>query len=156
MSIVQPNSTDTLSTDNHTLMHQVYAIDSAAPVKSVVVNSDGSLIMNPRRITTGAVVTNSGATLTLTAANMVKNAIFQQTGTTAPTFTLDTGTNLSTACPNVAVGQMLTFVVSNASNQTITINGATGTTLANAMTVLTLQSRTFYAINTGTNTWTIY
>lgn len=156
MSIVQPVGTDTLSSDNHALMHQVYAIDSAAPVKSIIVNSDGSLILNPRRILTGGVVTNTGASLTLTAANMVKNAIFQQTGTTAPTFTLDTGANLSAACPNVAVGQMLYFVVSNASNQTITMAGASGTTLANAMTVLTLQSRTFYAINTGTNTWTVF
>ena len=156
MSIVQPVGTDTLSADNHALMHQVYAIDSAAPAESIIVNSDGSIIMNPRRVVTGTVVTNTGASLTLTAANMVKNAVFQQTGTTAPTFTLDTGANLSTACPNVAVGQMLEFVVSNASNQTITMAGASGTALANAMTVLTLQTRTFRAINTASNTWVIY
>lgn len=156
MAIVQPSSTDTLAADNHTLMHQVYAIDSAAPAKSVVVNASGQVAVNPLSIITGGVVTNSGATLTLTAANMAKNSIFQQTGTTAATFTLDTGTNLSSAIPNLTVGQMLFFVVSNASNQTITMAGASGTTLANAMTVTTLQSRTFWAINTGTNSWTIY
>lgn len=121
-----------------------------------VVKVDTGVKVKNVRVATGAVVTNSGATLTLTGANMAKNAIFQETGTTAATFTLDTGTNLSAAVPGVAVGDCVSFVVSNASNQTITMAGATGTTLANAMTVLTLQSRTFYAINTGTNTWTIY
>ena len=156
MSIVQPASTDTLAADNHTLMHKVYAIDSAAPAQSVTVNASGQVLVNPITILTGGVVTNSGASLTLTAANLAKNSVFQETGTTAATFTLDTGVNLSSAIPNVAIGQMLFFVVSNASTQTITMAGASGTTLANAMTVATLQSRTFWAINTGTNTWTIY
>ncbi len=155
MSIVQPLGTDTLASDNHALMHRVFAIDSAAPIKSVVAGSDGKIFMNPYRITS-AVVTNTASTLTLTGAQMAAKSIFQQTGTTAPTFTLDTGTALSTAIPGVAVGDVVSFVVSNASNQTITMAGATGTTLANAMTVLTLQNRTFYAINTGSNTWTIY
>ena len=120
------------------------------------IDSPSSNRLGNLRLVTGAVVTNSGASLTLTGANMSKNAIFQETGTTAATFTLDTGTNLSSAVSGVAVGDMVSFVVSNASTQTITMAGATGTTLANAMTVLTLQSRTFYAINTGANTWTIY
>ncbi len=156
MAIVQPSATDTLAADNHTLMHKVYAIDSSAPVKSVTVNASGQVLVNPLTILTGGVVTNTASTLTLSAANMAKNTVFQQTGSTAATFTLDTGANLSTAIPNVAVGQMLFFIVSNASTATITMSGATGTTLANAITVLTLQSRTFWAINTGTNTWTIY
>jgi hypothetical protein len=107
-------------------------------------------------VVTGTVVTNSGATLTLTAANMAKNSIFQETGTTAATFTLDTGTALSSAVPGVQVGDMVSFVVSNASTQTVTISGATGTTVTYAMTVPTLTTRTCYAINTGSNTWSIY
>jgi len=107
-----------------------------------------------RRYTTG-VVTGTGAQ-TLSGADMAAGKIFQLTGTTARTFTLDTGTNLSAAVPGVAVNDMIVFVVSNASTVTITMAGAAGTTLANAMTVATLQSRTFYAVNTGTNTWTIY
>lgn len=156
MAIVQPISTDTLSADNHTLMHQVFAIDSAAPAQSVVATSDGSVITQPLRIVSGQVITNSASTLTLSAANMANNAVFQQTGSTAATFTLDTGTALSTTFPSVAVGQMVFFIVSNASTQTITMAGATGTTLANVITIATLQSRTLWAINTGTNTWTIY
>jgi hypothetical protein len=156
MAIVQPASTDTLSADNHTLMHQVFAIDSAAGVKSVVVDSNSRVQLNPVTIVTGVVVTNTGSTLTLSAANMVKNSIFQQTGSTAPTFTTDTGTAISALFPNVVVGNCFFFVVSNASNQTITMAGASGCVLANAMTVLTLQSRTFWVINTGSNAWSVY
>ena len=109
------------------------------------------------RIVTSTVVTNSTSTFTLTAANMAKNSIFQETGSTSSTFTLDTGTALSSAIPGtIQVGDTVSFVVSNASTQTITMAGATGTTLANTMTIITLQSRTFYATNTGSNTWTIY
>ena len=156
MAIVLPLSTDTLAADNHTLMHNVFAIDSAAPASSVTVNASGQVHLNPIRIQTGTVVTNSASTLTLSAANLVKNSIFQQTGTTAATFTLDTGANVATAVPLIAVGECIPFVVSNASTVTITMSGASGTTLANAMTVLTLQSRTFWMICTGTNTFTIY
>ena len=112
-------------------------------------------LTNTRQVT-GTVVTNSSAALTLTAANMAKNSIFQETGSTAAMFTLDNGTNLSAAVPNVQVGDAIFFVVSNASTATVTMAGATGTTLANVMTVATLQSRTFWAVNTGSNTWTIY
>jgi hypothetical protein len=107
-------------------------------------------------VITGTVVTNSGASLTLSAANMAKNSIFQETGTTVATFTLDTGTALSSAVPGVQVGDMVSFVVSNASTQTVTISGATGTTVTYVMTVPTLTTRTCYAINTGSNTWSIY
>lgn len=129
-------------------------IGSVSPVAQLDVVG-GARIGSVRWIT-GAVVTNSTNALTLTGANMAKNSIFQETGTTAATFTLDTGTNLSSAVPGVQVGDMVQFIVSNASNQTITMAGATGTTMANAVTVATLTSRTFYAINTGSNTWTIY
>jgi hypothetical protein len=108
------------------------------------------------RFVTGAVVTNSSGTLTLSAAQMAANSIFQETGTTPATFTLDTGANLSAAIPGVAVGETIDFVVSNASNQTITMSGASGTVLANVMTVPTLTTRIFFANCTGTNTWVIY
>jgi hypothetical protein len=105
---------------------------------------------------TGVVVTNSGSTETLSGANMAKGSIFQETGSTAATFTLDTGTALSTAVPGVQVGDTISFVVSNASTALVTIAGATGTTVTYVMTVPTLTTRTCYAINTGSNTWSIY
>lgn len=104
----------------------------------------------------GSVITTSGATLTLTGAQMAAGTVFQETGTTAATFTLDTGTALSTAIPGVAVGDTIEFMVSNASSLAVTMAGATGTTLANVMVIPTLTSRIFWAVNTGANTWTIY
>ena len=138
---------------------QTVNIGTGAGVSTVDIgNTTANSIVNiksPLLRTIGTVITTT-ANLTLTGANMAKGSVFQLTGGTARTFTLDTGTNLSAALPGVAVGDMISFVVSNASTRTITMTGGAGTTLANAMTVLTLQSRTFYAINTGTNTWTIY
>jgi hypothetical protein len=112
-------------------------------------------IKSPLLRTIGPVITTS-ASSTLPAASMAKGAVFQLTGTTARTFTLDTGANLSAALPGVAAGDMISFVVSNASNKTLTMASGAGTTLANAMTIAALQSRTFYAINTGDGTWIIY
>lgn len=126
---------------------------SAVSIKS---GTGGTKFTGSVRYNFGSVVTNSGATLTLTGAQMAAGTVFQETGTTAATFTLDTGANLSAAISGVAVGDTVEFMVSNASTQTITMAGATGTTLANAMTVPTLTSRVFWAVNTGTNTWTIY
>jgi hypothetical protein len=156
MALVQPAATDTLAADNHTLMHQVFAIDSSAPAESVTVNASGQVHLNPIRIQTGTVITQATNSATLTAAQLVANSIFQHTGSTATTWTLDTGANVAAAVPLITVGECIPFVVSNASTVTITMAGASGTTLANAMTVLTLQSRTFYMVNTGTNTFTIY
>ena len=118
--------------------------------------SFGNISVSGLRYITGGIVTNSGASLTLTAAGIASNSIFQQTGSTAATFTLDTGVNLSAAVSNVTVGTVISFVVSNASTQTITMASATGATLANAITIATLQSRTLYAVNTALNTWIIY
>lgn len=103
----------------------------------------------------GAVVTGT-ADATLSAANMVLGKVFQLTGGTGRTFTLDTGTALSAAMPSVAVGDAIDFKLVNSSTGTLTVLGDTGTTLANVITIATLQSRTLTAINTGTNTWTIY
>ena len=129
--------------------------------ENIYLNNDGTLknaSIQPYNLAsdTSSVVGNATSALTLTAANILGNALFQQTGTTAATFTIDTGANLSIATIGLKVGYRVDFTVVNSSTATITMAGSTGSTLANAMTVLTLQSRTFHAINTGTNTWTIY
>jgi hypothetical protein len=108
-----------------------------------------------RTIGVAIVVTVTG---TLSAANMAKGSVFQYTGAANVALTLATGTDLSTALPGVAVGDMISFVVSNNTTaRTISMTGGVGTTLGvTGITVAARQSRTFYAINTGTNTWTIY
>ena len=108
----------------------------------------------------GITVVTGAVAATLSAANLVGGAIFQLTGTTARTFTLDTGANISSAFTTAfgapAAGDVFEFMVANAATAAITVAGATGSTMANAVTVATLQSRIFRAINTGSNAWTIY
>jgi hypothetical protein len=119
---------------------------------------DGSTYTETNSPVSSNIVTNSTATLTLTAANLKNQSIFQETGSTAATFTLDTGTNLSNLFAGnfSIVGTVFCFVVSNASTQTVTLSGATGTTLSYAMTVPTLTTKIVFLVNTGTNTWTAY
>lgn len=121
--------------------------------RQVVLETDLAGVIRPVK---GPVVTGA-ISRTLTGAEMAAGTVQQFTGTTASiTFTLDTGTNLSTAVPGVAAGDSIEFMVCNSSTQTLTVVGDTGTTMANATTILTLQSRTFTALNTGANAWTIY
>lgn len=103
-------------------------------------------------------VVSGTAAQTLSGANMAAGAVFELTGTTARTFTLDTGTNLSTAVPGVAVGDAIQFVVkcSGTSTGTITMAGAAGTTLSSTAVIAIGTSRLFTAVNTGSNAWTIY
>lgn len=93
---------------------------------------------------------------TLSGAAMATGSIQNLTGAGNLSLTLDTGTALSTAVPGVAVGDSVEFLISNSSSGLITILGAAGTVLANAMTVATLTSRVLIAVNTGANSWTIY
>jgi len=104
-----------------------------------------------------AVVTGNTAR-TLSGAEMAAGSVQELTGTTARIFTLDNGTNLSTAVPGVAVGDAIMFYVKNSgtSTGTITMAGGTGTTLSSTAVIAIGTSRVFYAVNTGANAWTIY
>lgn len=124
----------------------------------LVANGSGSDLFGNIITNQGVAVTNSGSTLTLTAANLIKQAVFQETGSTAATFTFDTGTNISSAITGiggVVAGYGFSFTISNTSTQTITMASATGATLANTAVVNPNTSSVFYAINTGSNAWMI-
>jgi hypothetical protein len=43
MAISQPTATSKLNNPDHSLSHRVFANDSAAPVQSIVVDSDGDV-----------------------------------------------------------------------------------------------------------------
>jgi hypothetical protein len=43
MAIQQPTSTDLLSSPDHSLSHRVFANDNAAPVQSIVADSNGNI-----------------------------------------------------------------------------------------------------------------
>ncbi len=102
-------------------------------------------------------ISTTASTMVLTAGSLVAGAIFQTTSSTASTLTLDNGTNISSAfVGKILPGYIFSFIVANTSTQTTSVLGSTGVTCTATFSVLTLQSRTFYAVNTGTNLWSIY
>lgn len=159
MAIILPLGTDTLLQDNHAQMHNVIAVDGSSPSQSIAISSDGSVLLNPIRIASGLSISNSLTSYTLTGTNIANNVILLQSGTGAATITLDTGTNLSAAIPNLSGGQVVPFVISNAATQTLLVRGTTGMTIlisGTSLPVTTLQSRTFWALCSGTNTWNVF
>jgi hypothetical protein len=159
MALILPLATDTLLQDNHAQMHNVFVVDGSSPSKSVVVSSVGQVLLNPIRITSGTYISNPLTAYTMSATDMARNVILLVTGTGAATITLASGTNLSGAVPNVTVGQVLPFMVANASTQTVLVNGTAGTTIlagGTSLPVTALQTRTLWALCSGTNTWNVF
>jgi hypothetical protein len=112
----------------------------------------------------GALISSTAITSLGTAQNSTPTAaqlltgILTQTGATgAGTVTLPTGTLVSAAVPNVTVGDTFTVMFANlGGGQTLTITGATGTTVLGTATVATATNIVLTFVNTGTNTWNIY
>ena len=159
MAIILPMATDTLLSDNHAQMHNVIAVDGSSPSQSVVVSSNGQVLLNPIRITSGTYISNPLTVYTMSGVDMARGAILLQTGTGAATITLASGTSISGAIPNITVGQRLQFAIANASTQTVLVNGTSGASIfvsGTSLPVTTLQTRTFWALCSGTNTWNIF
>lgn len=95
---------------------------------------------------------------TPTAAQLIGGIVTQTGVTGAGTFTLPTGTVLSAAFATTpVVGDTFECIFANlGGGQTITVTGATGTTvIGNGATASAKNNRMLF-INTGTNTWNIY
>lgn len=94
---------------------------------------------------------------TPTAAQLLGGVCTQTSSTGAGTATLPTGTALSTAVPGVAVGDTFKCLYSNlGGGQTVTITGATGSTVIGTATVASGTDIELTFVNTGTNTWNVY
>jgi hypothetical protein len=94
---------------------------------------------------------------TPSAAQLVGGIITQTGATGAGTVTLDTGTNLSTAVNGVTVGDTFQCLFANlGGGQTLTITGATGSTVIGTAAVGTGKNAMMTFVNTGTNTWNVY
>lgn len=94
---------------------------------------------------------------TPTAAQLLGGIVTQTGATGAGTVTLPTGTELSTAVPGVTVGYTFTTTFVNLGGaQTLTITGATGSTVIGTVAVATGKSAILTFVNTGTNTWNVY
>lgn len=150
---VVSSSTTVTNWDDSTNYQRLYlAITGVSTVSSY---EDHRQLFQSDKIVNLAIVTGI-ASRTISSSEMVAESIQQLTGTAAETFTLDTGTLLSTALPNAVAGDVVRFMVINSSTLTLTVLGDTGMTLANAITIQTLQSRLLTAINTSANNWTVY
>jgi hypothetical protein len=94
---------------------------------------------------------------TPSAANLLGGVVTQTGATGAGTVTLPTGTQLSTAVIGVAVGDTFDCVFANlGGSQTLTITGATGSTVLGNAAVPTGKNAFLTFVNTGANTWNVY
>ena len=96
-----------------------------------------------------AIVTKSGATTTLTAAEMI-NAIYQQSGANgALGVTTATAAALVAALSGAQVGSAFEFIIVNTNNATITLTGGSGVTLSGTTAVPTNKSQIYRGIVTN-------
>lgn len=95
---------------------------------------------------------------TPTSAQLLGGMLSQTGSTGAGTVTLPTGTALSTACARTpVVGDTFDCAFYNlGGSQTLTITGATGTTVIGTAAVGTGKMATMKFYNSGSNTWNIY
>lgn len=147
---------------------------SSGTNESIAYNAKGSGVLSLGDTSTGGVGLNRGALkalqvgLTLTALGTVQSStptaaqllggFLTQTGSTgAGAITLPTGTALSTACPRTpATGDSFECIFANlGGGQTLTVTGATGTTVVSGGAIATAKSAVLKFICTGSNSWSI-
>lgn len=105
----------------------------------------------------GTVTTGNAQNVTPTAAQLLGGQYKHTTQTAGGTFTLDTGTNISSAVTGVAVGDTFTCLYINNGNQTGTITtAASGTTLFGTAAVAASKTALLTFSNTGSNAWDVY
>lgn len=142
-------------------------IESSLPVvssnglntnKAIDFSGSPSMVL-PIGVTNNFTTTALGTTQnsTPTAAQLIGGLVTQTGATGAGTVTLPTGTQLSAALATVAVGYSFECIFANLGGaQTLTITGATGSTVIGTAAVGTGKNAQLTFINTGTNTWNVY
>lgn len=94
---------------------------------------------------------------TPTAAQLLGGVLTQTGMTGAGTVTLPTGTLLSGAVPAVAVGSSFKCLFANlGGGETLTITGATGSTVIGTAAVPSGKNAEMTFVNTGTDTWDVF
>ena len=107
-------------------------------------------------LTTTAIGTSQSSTPT--SAQLLGGIITQTGATGAGTVTLPTGTALSAACPRtpVAGDTFDCWFINIGGSQTLTITGATGTTVSGTVAITSGKFAIMKFVNTGSNAWNIY
>lgn len=123
-------------------------------------NSTGAVVVG--RGAQKALINNKNLTsvatqnATLTATQLIGGVVEHATTTGAGTVTVDTGTAITAACPNAAVGDTFDCLYQNTGSQTATITTNTGVTLRGTVTVATgLNARLTFRL-LGSNTAACY
>lgn len=111
---------------------------------------------------TGKVIANKTAT-TIDAQNgtpdiavLLGGVILHNSKTGAGTLTLPTGTEISAGIAGVATGNTFDVLYNNYGNQTVTITGATGSTIKGTAAVSTTKNAMMRFVCTGANAWSVF
>lgn len=141
--------------------------------EKLTIDANGSGTINIGKTSTGQVQLSRGAlkaiinavtltdlgtnqSVTPTAAQLLGGALTHASTVGAGTCTLDTGTNISTAIVGVAVGDSFVCTYANTGSQTVTLTGASGSTMVGTVIVTTGKNAIMTFINTGSNAWKVY
>lgn len=162
-------------TGNATGTNAKFVVISSATNEGGSIDAKGSSVLALADTSTGGVGLNRGSRQALmvgmtvtalgtvqsstpTSAQILGGVLTQTSATGAGTITLPTGTALSTACPRTpATGDTFDCMFANlGGSQTLTVTGATGTTVAGGATIATAKSAILRFYCTGSNSWTIY
>lgn len=112
-----------------------------------------------KAIINGKTLTALGTTqnTTPTAAQLLGGLLTQTSATGAGTAILDNGTNISAGISGVQIGDSFEVMYANlGGGQTVTITGATGSTVIGTAAIPTGKVARMTFVNTGTNTWNVY
>ena len=140
----------------------VTGYSASASAGTINIGSSATGMLSVGRTTSGTIfggtVVTSIATQngTPTAAQLMGGVITHASTTGAGTLTLPTGTLLSAAVTGVTTGDNYWVVYANTGSQTVTLTGATGSTIVGTAAVPTGKNAQMFLVNTGTNTWNVY
>ena len=161
--------------DGTSIIDENYNVD--APLTSSDLTLSGTLAVTGASTLTGAVgvtgITTLGGAVnistqdtaivdedaqagTVTIAELLSGVLTQNSKTGASTMTFPTGTELSAGITTLAVGDSFDVFYYNRGDQTVTLTGATGSTITGKATVTTHLGASLKFVNTGANTWNIY
>lgn len=126
------------------------------PTTQLNVSSSGIGFATQYPVSLGKTLTSLATqNITPTTAQLLGGLISHASTTGAGTATLPTGTVLSAAI-HPSVGDSFTTLYANTGSQTVTITGATGSTVVGTAAVATGLTALLTFVNTGTNTWNVY
>ncbi len=106
--------------------------------------------------TLGTIVDIAAQNAAPTAAQIAVGFIDHASTSSAGTMTVPTGELMEAGFPGLETGDTIKFYDLNSGTQTVTLTGATGTTMLSAQTVLTLQGRLIVFVRTASEVFDVF